>query len=107
MEVLNYALTGGNKTLKQIKSAEKVLLFQAWYTGLVVETASIEVWVSLAKGETFAKVKDATKTLVSTEGTAYFSLSGVSGYIVEFRLVVPGGTAGVLTKIEYQNYNAY
>jgi hypothetical protein len=103
MTILNYALSGGNKTLLRVQAIDRDMVFQLWYTDLVVNTITVEIWASTQASQPFARIPVATKTLVPADGTALISLSGLAFVYVEFRVVAPSGTLGTITNVDVSN----
>jgi hypothetical protein len=103
MTILNYALSGGNKTLLRAQAIDRDMVFQLWYTDLTAATITVEIWASTNASQPFAKIPAATKTLVPADGTALISLSGLSYVFVEFRVIAPAGTLGTITTVDVLN----
>ena len=103
MKNLNYALAGGDKPLLTAQALDGTVAFQLWYTGIVATTVSIEVWVSTDINGPYAKIDEATKTLVPSDGTAVITLSGTSYLFIQFRLLTGGVTVGTITRADALN----
>lgn len=103
MTILNYALSGGNKTLLRVQAVDRDMVFQLWYTDVISATITVEVWASTNASQPFAKIPMATKTLVPADGTALLSLSGLSFVNIEFRLIAPLSTLGTVSVVDVLN----
>lgn len=100
MQVVNYALAGGNTTLKEIRAGyNKSESLQIWYNGLVSATVKIEAWVSTNNTKPF--VKHSEKTLVAGSASEFLILDNIPmGFYIQFRITAEAATAGTITEID-------
>ena len=101
MKTINYALSGGNKTLVSGQAVIETLAIGVYYSGIVAPNVAIEVWLGTDENSAFTKFDEATVTLVPADNVAILTLSGLSYLFVQVRLVTNGVTVGVINKIDF------